>query len=72
MQKAVPVVDKRTIKKGWNALINSLGLEKATRFIVGLERGEGDSVSELKALWKNKSVRAIHQEILEAKSKGKI
>lgn len=72
MLKTVLVADDRTIKKGWDALVNSLGLERATRFIVGLERGEGDSVKELKALWKGRSVRSIHREILEAKSKGRI
>lgn len=68
MSKSAFVADQRTIKKGWNVLVNSLGLEKATRFIVSLERGEGDSVSELRRLWRGKSARAIHQEILTAKS----
>ena len=72
MNRIYPVADEAIIKRGWGALVASLGLEKATRFVVGLERGEGDSVLELRALWKGKSARAIHREILEAKSKGKI
>lgn len=70
MPRAISVADDRIIKKGWSILINALGIEKATRFVVGLERGEGDSVAELKALWKKKSARTIHREILDAKAKG--
>jgi len=34
-------------------------------------RGEGDSVSEFKRMWKGKSVEEIHQEILHAKKMAK-
>ena len=72
MLKTWPIANQATIKKGWSALVRSLGIEKATQFIVGLERGKGDSVAELKAIWKGKSARSIHREILEAKAKGKL
>lgn len=72
MSRVISVADDRTIKKGWSILVSTLGIEKATRFIVGLERGEGDSVAELKALWKKKSARTIHREILDAKAKSSI
>lgn len=55
------------VKKGWNVLIENLGAADATRFIVNFERGQGDSVQELKKIWGNKKIEEIHEEILEAK-----
>ena len=62
----------KIIKKGWNTLVDSLGIADATRFIVTFERGEGDSVKEIKEFWKDKSIEQIHKEILDAKRKNLI
>ncbi|MBI1883788.1 MAG: hypothetical protein HYS08_06240 [Chlamydiae bacterium] len=72
MAKTGVIISERLVKKGWSALVRSLGLEKALRFVVTLERGEGDSVLELKKIWKGKNSSVIHKEILEAKALGKI
>lgn len=60
------------VKKGWNILVENLGIADATRFIVSFERGKGDSVWEIKKFWGDKKVEEIHAEILEAKEKGLI
>lgn len=60
------------VKKGWNLLVENLGIANATRFIVSLERGTGDSVEEIKRFWGEKKIEDIHAEIIEAKRKGLI
>jgi len=58
------------VRKGWNLLVDNLGEADATRFIVSLERGKGDSVQEIKKFWGDKRIEEIHKEVLEAKKKG--
>ena len=65
----VVVADETLIKKGLNSLVRSLGIGGASRFILGIERGEGDSVQEFRKMWKGKSAREIHRNILENKRK---
>jgi hypothetical protein len=60
------------VKKGWNVLVENLGIADATRFIVSFERGIGDSVQEIKKFWGEKKIEDIHAQILEAKKKGLI
>ena len=45
-------IDANVMQEGWAILVERLGLQKATQFVVMLERGKGDSVTEeyLKAL----------------------
>lgn len=57
------------VKKGWDILVENLGIADATRFIVSFERGKGDSVQEIKKFWGDKNIEDIHAEILEAKEK---
>ena len=54
---------------GWNALVNSLGLINATRFIMQYETGFGDYTKIKKEIFKGKSLAVICKEIekLEAK-----
>jgi hypothetical protein len=57
------------VEKGWNLLVENLGIADATKFIVSFERGTGDSVQEIKKFWGKKKIEDIHAEILEAKKK---
>ena len=48
---------------GWNALVKSLGLVNATRFILQYESGYGDYIKVKKQLFKGKSIRDVCKEI---------
>jgi len=48
---------------GWNALVKSIGLINATRFILQYEAGYGDYTQIKKGLFKGKSVTDICREI---------
>lgn len=60
------------IRKGWHLLVEGLGHRGATKFIISIERGEGDSVKEIAQFWKDKTIDDIHEEIIQAKKKGLI
>ena len=60
------------LTKGWHALVSELGQEGALRFIMSMERGEGDSVKELREIWGSKKAREIHEEILKAKQSKRL
>ncbi len=64
--------EKEIIKKGWKCLIEELGVNDATRFVVSLERGEGDSIDKIKKFWGNKKIEEIHAEIMLAKKRAKL
>ena len=51
------------IKKGYQALINSLGIVDTLRFIQYFKSGEGDYTKERHQWLENKSVDDIFQEI---------
>lgn len=48
---------------GWNALVQSIGLVNATRFILQYESGYGDYTKIKKELFKGKKVADICKEI---------
>lgn len=48
---------------GWDALVKSIGLVNATRFILQYESGYGDYARIRKGLFKGKSVNDICKEI---------
>ena len=48
---------------GWNALVESMGLVNATRFILQYESGYGDYTRSKVKLFKGKSVADICKEI---------
>lgn len=50
-------------KAGWDALVKSIGLVNATRFILQYESGYGDYIEIKKGLFKGKSVSDICKEI---------
>lgn len=64
MRKAWLKEDEAIIREGWKLLVDKLGVEKATRFVVAFERGEGDSVKEIKK--KGKSLTEIYEEVKRA------
>jgi len=67
MAKPAKKVEDAVIRKGWKALVKEMGLAKATRFLVAFERGEGDSVKEIKRFWRGKSLNEIYRTVRRAK-----
>ena len=57
------------MQAGWDALVKQLDVQKATRFVVLLERGEGDSVKERAAYWGDASIDEISQRIADWKAR---
>ena len=62
-------IDTDIVQEGWKILVERLGLQKATRFIILLERGEGDSIKELADYWGEASIDDIHDRIATWKTK---
>ena len=60
------------LRQGMDALIQRLGYSGATRFIMAIERGEGDSVKELRELWKGKTASEVHKIVERGRRGGKI
>ena len=60
------------IKKGWEILVEQLGINQATRFVVALERGEGDTILDVEKYWGDATVHDIHQQIMDAKGKEEL
>jgi len=61
MAKPSGKVEEALIQEGWKTLVKKMGLAKATRFLVAFERGEGDSVKEIKRFWRGKSLDEIYR-----------
>lgn len=55
---------------GWNALVKSLGLVNATRFILQYESGYGEYARMKKDLFKGKSVADILKEVERSEKSG--
>jgi hypothetical protein len=52
--------DKRALfSRGWDALVEKLGYADATRFVMLIDKGSGDSVKYFRNLWKNTSAEEI-------------
>ncbi|MCL4867988.1 MAG: hypothetical protein KJ063_03380 [Anaerolineae bacterium] len=64
----IPSESMALIREGWNLLVEKLGIEKATQFVVLLERGKGDSVQEIHDYWGNANIEEIHQRVLAWKT----
>jgi hypothetical protein len=54
------------------ALVKELGIVDATRFVMAVEPGEGDSVEKYAKLWDGMTLEAVHDEILQAKERGEL
>jgi len=59
-------------QRAWKALVKALGLVDATRFVMAVESGEGDSVEKYAKLWEGMTLEEVHHEILKAKARGEI
>ena len=59
-----PLIDADVIHEGWTLLVEKLGLQKATQFVILLERGKGDSVQEINEYWGEASIDDIHNKVM--------
>jgi hypothetical protein len=57
-------------QRAWKALVKELGIVDATRFVMAVEPGEGDSVEKYAKLWDGMTLEAAHHEILRARERG--
>jgi hypothetical protein len=57
------VIDPDVVEEGWNVLVEQLGIQKATQFVILLERGKGDSVQEINDYWGDTSIDEIHNQV---------
>ena len=62
-------IDAAIIQEGWKVLVAKLGLQKATQFVVLLERGKGDSVKEINDYWGNAGIEEIYNRVSDWKTK---
>jgi hypothetical protein len=67
MGKPEVKVEEALIREGWKTLVNKMGIVKATRFLVAFERGEGDTVKEIKRFWRGKSLDEIYRMVKREK-----
>jgi len=67
MAKSERMVDPAIIQEGWKTLVKKMGVDKATRFVVAFERGEGDTVKEIKRFWRGKSLDEIYRTVKRRK-----
>jgi hypothetical protein len=56
------------LREGWTLLVNQLGIQKATQFVILLERGQGDSVEEIAQYWGDRSIEEIHHQVMTWKT----
>jgi len=62
-------IDAAIIQEGWKVLVAKLGLQKATQFVVLLERGKGDSVKEINDYWGDAGIEEIYNRVSDWKTK---
>jgi hypothetical protein len=51
------------LREGWSLLVNQLGVQKATEFVLLFERGKGDTVEEITRYWGDTSIDEMHAQI---------
>jgi hypothetical protein len=51
------------VRKGWRILVEQLGIQNATQFVLLLERGKGDSIEEIAQYWGNSSIDDIYNSV---------
>ena len=61
-------IDADIVQEGWKVLVAKLGLQKATQFVVLLERGKGDSIQELNDYWGNANIVEIYNRVTSWKN----
>ncbi len=55
------------LREGWRLLIEQLGIQKATQFVMLIERGQGDSVREITDYWGDMTIEEIHHCVIQWK-----
>lgn len=60
------------IHEGWKLLTEQMGIQKATQFVILLERGNGDSVDEIAEYWGNAGIDDIYNRVMLWKSGQKV
>jgi hypothetical protein len=70
--QVIQPVSPELIRKGWEILVQELGISQATRFVVALERGEGDTILDVEKYWGDARVHEIHEQIMAAKTGGEL
>jgi hypothetical protein len=63
---------RRYPERAWKVLVKELGIVDATRFVMAVEPGEGDSVEKYAQLWGGMTLEAVHDEILKASERGEL
>ena len=63
------LIDSDVVEEGWEILVEKLGLQKATQFVILLERGKGDSVQEINSYWGDASIDEIHNQVMAWKAR---
>jgi hypothetical protein len=63
------LIDPEVVEEGWKILVEKLGLQKATQFVILLERGKGDSVQEINDYWGDASIDEIHNQVMAWKAR---
>jgi len=56
------------VREGWKVLVERLGIQKATQFVILLERGKGDTIKEIAEYWGNASINEIHDQVVTWKA----
>ena len=64
-----PLIDPSLLQEGWKILVEKLGLQKATQFVILLERGKGDSVQEINDYWGDASIDEIQNRVAAWKAR---
>ncbi|MBI3330057.1 MAG: hypothetical protein HYZ81_25535 [Nitrospinae bacterium] len=59
-------------QRAWKALVKELGIVDATRVVMAVEPGEGDSVDQYAQLWEGMTLEEVHLEIVNAKKRGEL
>ncbi len=54
----------RLVSRGWDALVEKLGYADATRFVMLLDKGSGDSVKYFRGLWKDTNAEEIYRKMM--------
>ena len=67
MGKPAEKIEEALNLEGWKTLVRRMGIAKATRFLVAVERGEGDAVKEIKCFWRGKSLAEIYRPVKREK-----
>ena len=57
------LIDPHVVEEGWKVLVEQLGIQKATQFVILLERGKGALVQEINDYWGDASINEIHNQV---------